>query len=97
MVIEKKYKIDKEVVLDSANLYLLENGVIHIHIKIDYEVDLEIASEIAKAREILSGDVPRLILYTTEDKLLIPSPEVRDFVASEERSRLIIEIGRAHV
>ena len=81
--------IDQMIELPSADVMLLDNGFIHIHIKTEQEVTMDIAKAIAEARERLSNKISRLILYTSNSKIVIPSVSVRSFVASKERSKYI--------
>lgn len=85
-----QFKIIDEIKLSSADIRLLENEVIHIIIKTEQEVTIDMAKAISEGRERLSANKKRLVLYTTLSKIVIPSPEVRKYLAGADRSKYII-------
>jgi hypothetical protein len=86
----KETNIVDRIQLSSADVMLLDNGLVHVNIKTENEVTLGMASSIAEAREQLSDGVARLVLITANSKNVIPSPKGREFLATSGRSKYII-------
>ncbi len=72
-----------------AIIEIRKDGIMHTHMKLKYEVTLENALNIFEAASSLAKGKPFANLFSTQ-KLLIPSNEVRDFTASEERNKIVL-------
>lgn len=83
-------EIDSEKVIDipEAWIKIIDDSILHIHTKVKDEFELPHAQKIAAERVKFCGNKKYPILHTAE-KFVIPSQEVREFVATEERSKLI--------
>ncbi|CAG5076285.1 DUF7793 family protein [Parvicella tangerina] len=75
--------------LRSARIELRPDGVLHIDIKLDQVFEIEDSIAIIEARTKLVNGKRTPIVYTCTE-FVIPSKEVREFVASEKRSELVI-------
>ncbi|MCB0401806.1 MAG: hypothetical protein KDD41_06965 [Flavobacteriales bacterium] len=75
--------------LKSADICILPGGIMHIHIKKTVELSIDDSAEIVAARSKLANNKPYPLLYTAT-RFVLPSKEVREYVASEERSSLVI-------
>ena len=60
----------------------------HVHVKVPMNFELKHSMQIVEARTHLAQDRSYPILYTS-GQLVIPSAEVREYVASEPRSKLV--------
>lgn len=78
----------KEIDISCAKIILRNDGIMHIHIKVDYSFEMEHSIAIVDARTKLAEGKPFPIMYTAT-KLVIPSNEVRAYLATEERSQLV--------
>lgn len=76
--------------LPEATISVPEYGIMKIHIKVEDEFTIENSMAIVKARTKLADGRKMAMLYTTETKFVIPSKEVREYVATEKRSELVI-------
>jgi len=76
--------------VDAAEINICTNGIMHIHVKVKGVFSIEHSKEIVAARTSLAGNRKYPVLYTLEDAFLTPSKEVSQYVASDERSTLII-------
>lgn len=76
--------------MDAAKISICTNGIMHIHIKVKGVFSIEHSKAIIAARTELAGNRKYPVLYTTEDTFLTPSKEVSQYVASDERSALVI-------
>lgn len=81
--------IISEVDIAPAKIAIRSDGIMHVHIRADIEITLEESLLIFQTRTELAKNVKYPILYTAP-KFVIPSKEVREFVASQERSKLVI-------
>lgn len=79
-----------QVELSIATISIPEKGILHVHIKEEDELSLENAKEIVAARTKLAEGNKLAILYTSATRFVIPSKEVREYVATEERSSLVL-------
>lgn len=66
-----------------------EDGIVHIHIKETNTFEIEDSKKVLKARERIADGRKAPIIYTCT-QFVIPSKEVREFVASEGRSGLVL-------
>ena len=89
MVLKELSIVDK-VDLPSADICIYSNGIMHIHIKVKNTFELSDSMEIVEARTKLGQGKKYPVLYTTEHSFVTPSKEVSNYVASEERSKLVI-------
>lgn len=80
---------DQFIDIPAATIRIREEGFLHIHIKIEDEFTIEHSASIVKARTELADGRKMPILYTAT-KFVIPSKEVREYVASESRSELVV-------
>lgn len=84
-----KKTTEQEIDIPAATIRIREEGFLHIHIKIEDEFTIEHSASIVKARTELAANRKMPILYTTT-KFVIPSKEVREYVATESRSELVV-------
>lgn len=89
MVVETLDIINKTEV-PSANIYIYSNGIMHVHIKVKNTFEIANSIEIFEARTRLAKNKKHPILYTTESTFVTPSKEVNNYVASKERSKLVL-------
>ncbi len=75
--------------LPEATICVCEMGIMHIHIKIEDEFTIAHADALVNARTEIAQGRKMPILYTST-KFVIPSKEVREYVASENRSSLVV-------
>ena len=81
--------IRKQVEVPSARIQLREDGILHIHILVKNSFEINNSQELMKARTALAEGKSYPILYTTEHEFLTPSAEVKAFVTSPERTKLV--------
>lgn len=72
----------------SADIAIREDGIMHVHVKVELNFEIEHSREIVAARTKLAAGRAFPILYTAT-KFVVPSAEVRNYVASEDRSELV--------
>lgn len=89
-MILKEVEIIDKVDVPSADISIYSNGIMHIHIKVRNTFELSNSIEIVEARTKLAQGKKHPILYTTENSFVTPSKEVNNYVASEERSKLVL-------
>lgn len=80
---------DRLIDLPVAKICICESGIMHVHIKVEDEFTIEHAEELFKARTEMANGRKMPIMYTSP-KFVIPSKEVREYVASEDRSELVL-------
>lgn len=80
--------LSKTVDIDAAKIELRPDGIMHVHVKVPMNFELKHSMQIVEARTQLAQDRSYPILYTS-GQLVIPSAEVREYVASEPRSKLV--------
>lgn len=68
---------------------LLEEGILHVHIKVDEVFEIKDSFELVEARTKLVDGLKTPIIYTCTE-FVIPTKEVREFVASEGRSDMVL-------
>jgi len=78
-----------EIDIPAATIRIRHDGIMHIHIKVKTNFEIDHSKQVAKARTKISNNNPYPILYTATN-LVIPSQEVREYVASKGRSKLVI-------
>lgn len=81
--------IKRQIEVPSALIQIREDGIMHIHIKVDLDFDMENSLEILDAKIEVSEGEKHPILYTGS-KFVIPTNEVREYLASEKRNALTI-------
>lgn len=81
--------IDK-VEVPSADIVIYSNDIMHVHIKVKNNFELFNSIEIYEARTKLANNKKHPILYTSESSFVTPSKEVNEYVASSERSKLVL-------
>lgn len=86
----KELEVIKMVDIPAADICIYSNGIMHIHIKVRNTFELSDSMEIVEARTKLAQDNKYPVLYSTEHSFVTPSKEVNNYVASEERSKLVI-------
>lgn len=79
----------KRVELKCADIELRPDGILHIDIKVDEVFELEHSQEMIEARTKLVEGKKTPIVYTCT-QFVIPSKEVRELVASEQRSEMVL-------
>lgn len=89
-MILKELNITNKVALPSADISIYSNGIMHIHIKVRNTLEISDSMEIVEARTTLAQGEKYPVLYTTEHSFVTPSKEVNSYVASEERSALVL-------
>lgn len=82
-------KTNEYISIEEADITILSDHIMHIHIKLEDEFIIENSMNLVKARTELAAGRKMGILYTAT-RHVIPSREVREFVASEGRSELVI-------
>ncbi len=82
-------EIVKQVSVPSADIEIRADGIMCVYIKLEDIFDVEHAKEVYEARTKLADGKKHPILYTFP-RYLIPTPEARTYVASEERSELVL-------
>lgn len=82
--------VTKEIEVPSARIVIRTDGVMHIHIKVSTSFEIENSKEIFEAREKLAEGKPYPILYTSEYRFVTPSKEVKEYVSSIERTKLVL-------
>ena len=85
-----KNDISAHMSTEAAEIYLRKDGIMHVHIMVKNSFELQHSMQIVEARTKLAENKPYPILYTTEHTFVTPSPEVKQYVASEERSALVL-------
>lgn len=75
--------------LPEATISILEEGIMKVHIKVEDEFTIDDSKAIVEARTKLANGRKMAMLYTTSTKFVIPSKEVREYVATEERSEFV--------
>ena len=88
----KRQELDivSKVDVPSADIRIYSNGIMHIHIKVRNTFELSNSMEIVEARTKLAEGKKYPVLYSTEHSFVTPSKEVNSYVASEERSKLVL-------
>lgn len=86
----KELSVVSKIDLPSADINIYSNDIMHIHIKVRNTFELSDSMEIVEARTKLAQGKKYPVLYTTEHSFVTPSKEVNNYVASEERSKLVI-------
>lgn len=81
-------RIEKEVNIPEASIKIRSDGIMHIHIKVEMFFELQHSKNILKARSELAGEKTYPIMYTA-NSFVIPNTAVKEYVASENRSRLV--------
>lgn len=89
MVEDQRKAILKQLITESADIAIRADGIMHVHVKIELDFKLEHSMEIVAARTQLAAGRPFPILYTATT-FVIPTSEVRQYVASEDRSELVL-------
>lgn len=79
----------KQEEIGCAKMILRDDGILHIHIKVDEVFEMADSIELLKTRTALVAGRKTPIIYTCT-QFVIPSKEVREFVASEARSTLVL-------
>lgn len=74
--------------IDCATITLRDDGIMHVHVKIEYSLEMEHSYAIVSARDKLAQGNSYPILYTAS-KFMIPSNEVREYLATEERAKYV--------
>lgn len=67
-------------------IYIREDGIRHTHLKVEYEVCIEHAEAVLALTKKVSKDKAYPSLFTV-DKFLVPNSEVREYMASERRTK----------
>jgi hypothetical protein len=89
-MILKELDIVEKTAVPSADICIYSNGIMHIHIKVRNTFELSNSIEIFEARSKLAQGKKHPIMYTVEHSFVTPSKEVNAYVASEERSKLVL-------
>ncbi len=80
--------MNKIIETPAAKITLRQDGILHVHIKVESNFELKHSMEIVEARtRMVKGNI-HPILYTS-NHFVIPSNEVREYVASDSRSALV--------
>lgn len=82
-------KTQELISINEADITLLNDHLMHVHIKLEDEFVIENSMNLVKARTELASGRKMAILYTAT-RFVIPSKEVKEFVASEGRSELVL-------
>lgn len=82
-------EIQKEITIPCAVIKLRKDNILHIHVTLTEDFELENSKEIFVARNELTNNTAYPHLYTG-GKFLNPSDEVTQFAASEERNELVV-------
>lgn len=76
--------------LECATISLRSDGIIHIHTLIHGTVSMEDSKLIVEARTKLAENKPYPMLYTSETPTATTNEELTEYMASEERNRLVL-------
>jgi hypothetical protein len=77
------------VEIPGARIEIRPDGILHVHVTVDTEMTMEHAKAIVAARtELAQGR--KYPLLSTASKYTLPNKEVRDYIASERRSELVL-------
>jgi hypothetical protein len=76
------------VELSSAKLSYCKNGILYIHFRFNDEVNLGMALEIFEEVKKMNVPLPIAHLFVLNN-MTIPSPEVRSFMVSPERQKIV--------
>jgi hypothetical protein len=82
-------EVVKEVIIPSARIQILSNGLMHVHVLTKNYFEMENSREILSARTALAEGKAYPILYTSEHVFVTPSQEVKQFVAAQERANTV--------
>ena len=83
-MVEEESKIE----IGCARMEMREDGILHVHIKVDEVFEIADSHALVQARTRLVDGRRTPIIYTCSE-FVIPSKEVREFVASENRSKMV--------
>ena len=72
--------------LGFAKIILYDNGILHVHFLGKKNIDILQAKEVSEFRESLFVTSRALVLTTCEDRFIIPTQEVMEFINSENRA-----------
>lgn len=86
---KRSYTILTSISIDIADISIGSDGIMRIHIKIKNNFEIEDSIKIVEARTKLAEGKAYPILYTTEHSFITPSNEVKKYVSSPERSKLV--------
>lgn len=78
-------KVIKRKTLGYADIVVYDNGIFNIHVLSTVPISLEQAVEINELRLTLMEDDKALVLSTTEDKFVVPTPEAIEYIQSANR------------
>lgn len=79
----------KEIDISCAKIIIRDDGIMHVHIKLEYSLEMEHSKAIVEARTKLADGHRYPIMYTAT-QFLILSNDSREYLASESRSTLVI-------
>lgn len=82
-------KIGEIIDFPEVWIKILDHSIMQIHTKVKDEFEIEHSRKICAERIKISNGKKFSLLHTSE-KFVIPSKEVREFVATEERSELVL-------
>lgn len=85
----KEPEIIEKIEIAPAIIEIREDGIMHIHVKIDMDFNIQHSIDIVEARTKLANGKSFPMLYTLT-KFVIPSNEVSQYLASEDRSKLVL-------
>ena len=74
--------------IPEATVKLRSDGIMHIHVKLDMNIESEEAREIEKARKELAQDQRYPTLHTGSE-LVIPSSDVLKYMSLDKRSTAV--------
>lgn len=79
----------RKIEVNSAVIRLCDDGIMHIHLKVNNAFNLENSKEIVVARTLLADNKKRPMLYTTDVPVIFPGPGVVEYLVSEERIKFV--------
>lgn len=78
-------KVVKRKTLGYADIVVYDNGIFNIHVLSSVPISLEQAVEINEIRLTLMEDDKALVLSTSEDEFVVPTPEAIKYILSANR------------
>jgi len=82
-------KAIESIDLGFAEINLREDGILHIHLGLEYEINIVQTKEIFECSKKMMNGTPYPHLFTVT-KFVLPSNETRDFMVSLERMQVTL-------
>jgi len=79
----------RKMSLGYAKIIIYDNGIFHVHFLDKISVDLEQIKQINDLRESFFITSKALVLSTSEDEFVLPTPEAMQYARSADRNEMI--------